>query len=202
MSNKPFDQVHLQPETAAELQQVFFFEQETSVRRVIFIATPHHGSKLSPSPVGQLAARLVQMPAKLMKVAKDVANDKADVHLSRAEDGVLTSIDLLDPRSPALELLAAMPRPDKVYYHSIIGVVPVDQAPVERWLAGTGDELGDGVVAYSSAHLDGIASEVVVPCEHMHVHHHPLAGLEVRRILLEHLRSLQPIQQVSHGEVR
>ena len=90
-----------------------------------------HSSNFSPSPVGQLAARLGRIPAKLMKVAKDVANDKADVHLSKAEDGVLTSVE---PSGPPFtehsELPATMPRPDKVYYHSIIRVVPVDQAPV------------------------------------------------------------------------
>jgi pimeloyl-ACP methyl ester carboxylesterase len=200
VSDRPFDQVRVQPETAAELQRVFFFEQETSVRRVIFLGTPHHGSKLSPSTLGRLAARLVQMPANLMKVAQDVAKDKTDLHLGRAEDGIPNSVDLLDPRSPALELLAARPRPANVRYHSIIGVVPADQAPVERWLSGTSNEVGDGVVSYASAHLEGVSSEVVVPSDHMHIHHHPLAVLEVRRILLEHLQSLQVIQPVSHTE--
>jgi hypothetical protein len=38
----------------------------------------------------------------------------------------------------------------------------------------------------------------VVPADHYHVHHHPLAILEVRRILLEHLRAhenRQPIRR-------
>ena len=56
---------------------------------------------------------------------------------------------------------------------------------VERWLAGD-SEPGDGVVPYSSAHLDGADSELVVPADHFHVHQHPLAVREVRRILLEH----------------
>jgi hypothetical protein len=32
---------------------------------------------------------------------------------------------------------------------------------------------------------------VIVPADHMNVHRHPLAVLEVRRILLEHLHDLQ-----------
>lgn len=52
--------------------------------------------------------------------------------------------------------------------------------------AAPGDERGDGVVSYASAHLDGVDSELVVPADHSHVHHHPLAVAEVRRVLLEH----------------
>jgi len=44
----------------------------------------------------------------------------------------------------------------------------------------------DGVVAYSSAHLDGMASELVVTSGHS-VQQTPEAIEEVRRILLEHI---------------
>jgi len=43
-------------------------------------------------------------------------------------------------------------------------------------------------VPYSSAHLDSVESELVVPADHMQVHQHPLGIMEVRRILLEHLQ--------------
>jgi hypothetical protein len=74
-----------------------------------------------------------------------------------------------------------------VHYHSIIGVAPPGSVWLERWLGG-GGEPGDGVVPYRSAHLDDAESERVVPADHFHVHQHPLAVLEVRRILLEHLK--------------
>ena len=45
-------------------------------------------------------------------------------------------------------------------------------------------------LSYASAHLDDVESELVVSADHLHVHHHPLAIREVRRILLEHLRAL------------
>src|SRR5262249_53535323 len=65
-------------------------------------------------------------------------------------------------------------------YHSIIGEV-----------LGHGPAGTDGVVAYPSAHVDGGDSEVVVPADHLRVHHHPRAVLEVRRILEEHLRAVR-----------
>ncbi len=57
---------------------------------------------------------------------------------------------------------------------------------VERWLADDSRDPGDGVVPYRSAHIDSVDSELVVPADHFHVHHHPAAIQEVRRILLEH----------------
>jgi len=56
---------------------------------------------------------------------------------------------------------------------------------------GAGDvhTLGDGVVMYRSAHLDGVASEKVVRSSHS-MQSQPQTVLEVRRILREHLDGL------------
>jgi hypothetical protein len=48
------------------------------------------------------------------------------------------------------------------------------------------EDEGDGVVKYRSAHLDGVASELVVRHSGHSVQEQPLAIQEVRRILLEH----------------
>jgi hypothetical protein len=55
---------------------------------------------------------------------------------------------------------------------------------------GQGAKGTDGVVPYTSAHIDGVDSEVIVNAVHTNVHHHPRAILEVRRILREHLREV------------
>jgi hypothetical protein len=64
-------------------------------------------------------------------------------------------------------------------YHSIIG----DQG------IGNGEEGSDGVVEYKSSHLDGAESELIVPTGHG-AHLHPLAILELKRILKLHLAQL------------
>jgi hypothetical protein len=49
--------------------------------------------------------------------------------------------------------------------------------------------------------LEEVDSELVVPADHFHVHHHPLAILELRRILLQHLQEADrsaDIVPVSH----
>ena len=82
-------------------------------------------------------------------------------------------------------MLAARPKPPGVHYHSVIGVTHDRTARLsDCWPAPC--EEGDGVVPVSSAHLDTAESEIIVPADHTHVHQHPLAVLEVRRILLEH----------------
>ena len=51
--------------------------------------------------------------------------------------------------------MAIRPRPANVMYHSIVGVVPVYVRGLwNSWLEGTNHEVGDGVVSYTSAHLD------------------------------------------------
>jgi hypothetical protein len=42
-------------------------------------------------------------------------------------------------------------------------------------------------VTVDSGHTPGARSEICVPAKHTRVHHHPLAVLEVKRILAEHL---------------
>src|SRR6185437_6862111 len=72
VSDKPFAQLSLAPAARNELYQTFYFQRESCVKRVVFIATPHGGSKLSPSPLGRLATHLARMPSDLMTVRNDL----------------------------------------------------------------------------------------------------------------------------------
>jgi pimeloyl-ACP methyl ester carboxylesterase len=200
VSNKPLASLKLEPETREELQRIFFFRRESCVERVIFLGTPHHGSRLSPSPVGRLAVHLVQLPRSLLKITKDLAAENPDLPEAIRKGTIPTSVDLLAPGTPELELLAARPRPVGVRYHSVVGIAPPNTAVVERFLAGAGrcDE-SDGVVPYQSAHLDAAESELVVPADHYHVHQHPLTVLEVRRILRAHLDEPPPAEIIPAG---
>jgi pimeloyl-ACP methyl ester carboxylesterase len=201
VSEEPLDRLKLNDGIRGELQQMFFFQRQECVKCVIFLGTPHHGSKLSPSPLGRLADRLVHLPKSLMTASQDLMKENPDLTGVLTEQALATSVDLLAPSAPALELLAARPRPEKTHYHSIIGVIssPGVDLEVGRWIAGDSDEKGDGVVPYRSAHLENAESELVVPADHFHVHHHPLALLEVRRILLEHYQNVTRQMDAARG---
>ena len=182
VSDEPFDTVKAQPGVRDQLEETFYFRRRTDVRRVVFLGTPHRGSRLGPSLPARLARRFIRGPQVLMAEAADLAAENPELKYRQLP----TSVDLLAPNAPALQVLAARPRPAQVHYHSVVGVAPKCSVVVERWLAGDANEPGDGVVPAASAHLDGADSELVVPADHYHVHQHPLAVREVRRILLEH----------------
>jgi pimeloyl-ACP methyl ester carboxylesterase len=188
---EPFAQLKVKPETRAELQRIFFFERQPYVRRVVLIATPHHGSAWSRSPLVRLGTQLVRQPRNLLRTADELAQADPKAWPTMREGLLPTSVDLLAPSAPALEALASRPRPEGVYYHSIVGV---KQPPwwEKILLVGANEEEaeGDSVVPYSSAHLEGADSERAVPAYHWQVPHHPQTVQEVRRILLEHLRAV------------
>lgn len=183
ISQQSFDSIQVRPESRAELQRTFFFDRQPYVQRVVFIATPHHGSKLSPSLPGRLAVKFVHLPNRLMTVAHDLAQENPQSWQWLSEAKLPTSVDLLAPGAPALELLASRPKLEGVHFHSIIGDI-----------YNKGEDGSDGVVTVRSAQLPGVDSEIVVAADHEHVHHHPRAVQEVRRILREHYQAATEAQ--------
>lgn len=181
-SPRPFRDLKLAPQTRAELEKIFYFERQPFVRRVVFIGTPHHGSKLSLFWPARLAVKFIHLPRDLLQAARDVDRENPNLTSWLTVGRFPTSVDLLAPNSPALELLARRPKPPGVHYHSIIGDI-----------YGLGENGSDGIVTVRGAHLDGVDSEILVPASHFSVHHHPRAVLEVRRILLEHLKEVRGI---------
>ena len=83
----------------------------------------------------------------------------------------------MNPKSPFIRTLASLPVADGITAHSIIAVKN-PEASKKKWT--------DGVVDYSSAHIDGVASELVVHSGHS-TQSEPETIEEVRRILTQHL---------------
>jgi len=79
------------------------------VRRVIFIATPHHGSFVAESPVGQLVARLVTPRAHVMKALRDLTDDNPD-DLRIPPGSRFGSVWSMSSDNPLLQAFAATPR--------------------------------------------------------------------------------------------
>jgi hypothetical protein len=61
---------------------------------------------------------------------------------------------------------------------------------------GPPEEGDDGVVKYSSAHIDGVASEKIVRSSHS-TQGHPETIQEVKRILFEHAKRFRALQDNS-----
>ncbi len=176
-SHKPLDELEVRPETRELLRRVMYFKAVPSVRRVVFIATPHRGSFLAGQRLGALAARLVTMPLRLASTSADLVMNR-DALTERAVTGRMpTSVDNMNPSSPFVSGLAKTWVVPGVATHSIIAV-DGDGPP---WSG-----KNDGVVAYDSAHLEGVDSELVVHSTHS-TQGTPATIEEVRRILRLHL---------------
>src|SRR5208337_1227108 len=106
---------------------------------------------------GRLAARLIQLPNQLLTAAQDLTKENPQVRTDR----IPNSVDLLAPDSPALKLLAGEQRPVDVHWHSIIGQAPANSSLRELTYPFADSGPSDGVVPYSSAHLEDADSELV-----------------------------------------
>jgi pimeloyl-ACP methyl ester carboxylesterase len=173
----PFSEIKGSPETRELLQQSMFFEPLPFVSRAVFIATPHGGSFRVSTFVRSVVQRLVTLPVTVVKGLNDVARDNPDAMPLKTLGGIPTAVDNMLPNSRFIQTLAACPIAPGVTSHSIIAVL------------GSGPVTGktDGVVAYESARLDGVASEKIVRSDHS-TQGHPETILEVRRILREHVQ--------------
>jgi len=177
-SPRPFEELRATPERKALLRQVFFFHAHPSIRRVLYIATPHRGSELSDQFIGRLADRLIRMPGPLRSTYRALlAQNGADFFTPAIRSGLPSSIDELRQDNKLLLTLAALPVRPGVVRHSVIG----RNDPAAPLLTST-----DGVVPYVSSHIDGVASEVVVKGDHS-CQDTPETIQEIRRILTAHL---------------
>ena len=108
----------------------------------------------------------------LVSLATRDPESDARIRLDRLR-GLPTSVDNMTPGHPTLTTLEARPITPDVSTHSIIAVR--GDGPPEKG--------GDGVVRYSSAHLEGVESELIVRSGHS-THSKPRSIEEVRRILV------------------
>ncbi len=159
VGRRPFEELRASPERKDHLRNVFFFEPHPSVRRVVFIATPHRGSELGDQFIGRLADRLIRLPGSLRSTYRELLMQNGrDFFTSEiVRDGLPSSIDELRPDNRLLKALNALPIRPGMVAHSIMGrkdpTVPIP-------------ESSDGVVAYQSSHIDWAASEKVVEGDH------------------------------------
>jgi hypothetical protein len=169
-------------EARACLRQAFLFKPLPGARRLIFIATPHRGSRLDRGAIHALGSRLIRPADPVQRTyAALLASNRPDFFLETFREGLPTSVDQLRWDHPLLLALRDAGIDPAVQYHSII----TDRRDPPR-TGGT-----DGVVPYASAHLDGAASELLIHGGHL-CQDHPLVIRECRRILSEHLVPIVP----------
>jgi len=175
----PIDKVDVSSDTRELLRRSFFYEPLPFVNRVVFISTPHRGSHLSGGYITDLLRRLISLPLTLLSPLQEAFQSNPEAVTTRVMKAEIPrSTDNMNPDSEFIKTFASIPTAPGIIAHSIIAVANPED-PKAEW--------DDGVVAFSSAHIDGVASELIVHSGHS-AQESPLAIEEVRRILLENLK--------------
>lgn len=181
VSRKPFDKVKISSKNRELIREAMFFDARPYVDRVVFIATPHRGSYLAASGFARrLAQRLIAIPADLASLSADMLQLREDPDTMLNMERVSTSIDNMSPGSTAVKTLSSVPIKEGIAAHSIIPVK--NEGPLEDGV--------DGVVAYKSAHIEPVDSELVVRSGHS-CQDNPHTINEVLRILKLHAAATQ-----------
>ena len=158
------------------VHRALVFNANQRIKRVVFICTPHRGSKLAISPMAEFAMRLITLPSGIAGAIKnDVGPELAQIKGLQDRPNVGTG---LSPDSPALKTMDTVPV--QAPYHSIIG---------NRGKPGPLADSSDGIVPYWSSHMNRALSEVIVPGPHGLVNY-PQNIAELKRILHLHLKTV------------
>jgi pimeloyl-ACP methyl ester carboxylesterase len=182
VSDRPLDQLNLKAETKALLKEALFVHPLPFVGTVVFIATPHGGSYHASQTIVGLFTRLVTLPLTVAGAATDLFTNAGEALKVGKDRRAFNSINGMSPGNPVIAAVRATPIAAGIHAHSIIPTL--QDGPLEK--------RDDGVVAYQSAHLDGVKSEVVIEHQSHSAQSNPLAVREVRRILIEGLNRPGP----------
>lgn len=162
----------------AEVTDILHWKARPDIRHVIFIAVPHRGSPLPRQFAGWVGRRLTRLPENFTRLYARLHRDNPEALQPAFRDslsrGKLRSIDTLSIQHPMVPPLNALPFVPWATIHSIIG---------DRGRGGPLEQRSDGVVPYTSSHLDSAVSELIVPTGHS-AYEHPRALAEILRILL------------------
>ena len=176
--DQPIDEIEGMSETQKDsIKELLIYEANPDIARAVFVASPHRGSGIASSPLGDFGAKLIKFPMDILTAEplteiKGLSEGGREIIKNRPN-----SISTLRPDAPGPKAVLTQPIRPGVTIHSIIGRANPDD-PIE--------ESTDKVVPYTSAHLDEAVSEKVVHATHTSITGDPAAIEEVRRILYLH----------------
>ncbi len=174
--NVPQETLKLTPPDRAMLNDAFEWQPDRAIHRIIFIAVPHRGSAFADNTLGRIGSWLTKPPSDFQAFYDRISKANPGVFTPAYDElgrGVLDSVHSLSPMQPTLHILARLPFAQPVKVHSIIG---------NRGKPGPLEQSSDGIVPYTSSHLDGVVSEKIVPAGHG-AFRDPQAVTEITRLL-------------------
>jgi pimeloyl-ACP methyl ester carboxylesterase len=184
ISKTNIDQLKTDEKTRAILRDNFFFKPLPCVSRVVFIATPHRGSYQNTRFIQKLLGWFMEFPNDLKDASARLLKLQDTIQLpASVRNGIPSSLNGMTTGNPLMLALADIPVAPGIKCNSIIAINNNDQPP----------NGADGVVKYTSAHVDYAESEYIVRSGHS-CQMNPLTIEEVRRILLQNLTETNPVK--------
>lgn len=174
-AGRPLSTFRLDRRTRQMVRETMFPTPMPEIQRVVFIATPQHGSYLAGMSLAQWVGSMASLPLRVSETAREILTGSGDSTHLASRVFRLGSVYAMSPRSAFMRTLPTIPIMPDVHAHSIIPV------------CGNGEPLAtadDGVVAYASAHIPDVDSELVVRHSEHSTQSNPFTIAEVRRILL------------------
>ncbi|MCB1064588.1 MAG: hypothetical protein KDN20_16925 [Verrucomicrobiae bacterium] len=175
--DRPLAEVPLPESEKEALNHLLHFDSNPDIHRVVFLVTPHQGTDVADKKLATLGSRLIRYPLSLVTDGQVVEVEGMTELARQFVASPPTSVDDLHAHSPILRTVSRLPFSRDLTIHSIVG--KVGDGPLS--------ESNDKMVPYWSSHLIEAVSEVVVPCKHGDIAHHPQSVEEIRRILHVHL---------------
>ncbi|MEP6899608.1 MAG: alpha/beta fold hydrolase, partial [Rhodanobacter sp.] len=152
----------LSPEKRARLRQrlapYFQFTPMPQFTRAVFLASPHRGTPYAQHRIARWIGNLIRLPVNVLKQVASLSDLlKSDGGTGTTPIRVPNAIDNLSDTDPFIVASENLPISPDVRYHTIVGVYK-PTGPLQT--------SSDGVVPYTSAHLDGAESELAIPSWH------------------------------------
>jgi pimeloyl-ACP methyl ester carboxylesterase len=190
VSSRPVDRITGAPDDCRLFRQAFCYETVPEVRRLIFIATPHRGTPIVRGLVLNVGTRICDRASRFREARQALLiQNEADFFLPSFRGQDPTSVGELASGHPLLLALGDLGIDPSIPVHSIIADLRDPPAP----------GASDGIVPYSSSHLECAASEMLFHGHHICLND-PAVIREARRILMEH-SGLNPMSRTDRGAI-
>lgn len=158
------------------------------IDRAIFISSPFRGTDFADRWFTLAARKIIKLPKSFLTatfetITHGLTGELTNDYLTQmTKDFLQNGPSDLSRKSAFMKITAETPISAKVKYHVIIG----NDTTFDNHDTA---QITDGIVPYSSAHLDGAQSEKIIQGGHS-IQYSPEAVLELRRILRLHLQEL------------
>ena len=172
VSDAPLSTVFESGPLPDETVSALLFEPVPYVKKVVYLATPHHGSNWTEQPLGKLGRWLIEVPQQVEEEYTGLIRGNPGLFRNPA-DKPPTSLDHLSPGNSIMRATSQLRCSSLVSTHSIIGT---------GYLLPDA-HIGDGIVGLLSARIPSVQTEFFVQATHSGILRNPAAAAELMCIL-------------------